>query len=76
MNDKLLIQGFETVGSRIAELEQQLAAVTKERDDALQSLLTISKQAGIDEYMEDITQIRGYAYSRATVLNRAKEQMK
>jgi hypothetical protein len=35
--------------------------------DAAQSLETISLQAGRDEFMKDMTQIRGYANSRARV---------
>jgi hypothetical protein len=35
--------------------------------DAAQSLETISRLAGRDEFMEDMTDVRGYANSRATV---------
>lgn len=44
----------------IDKLRAQLA-------DAAQSLETISLQAGRDEFMKDMTQIRGYANSRARV---------
>lgn len=43
------------------------AAMRKQLDDATTSLETISHQAGRDENMKHLSQVRGYANSRAVV---------
>jgi multidrug resistance efflux pump len=49
------------------ELLTEVKTLRAQLADAAQSLETISLQAGRDEFMKDMTQIRGYANSRARV---------
>ena len=42
--------------------------------DSATSLETIGAQAGRDEFLRDLTQIRGYAHSRSTVARTALDQ--
>jgi hypothetical protein len=46
------------------ELERENAALRKALGDAATSLRTISQQAGRTEELEDMSQVRGYAFSR------------
>lgn len=39
--------------------------------EAAQSLRTIAERSGRDEYLEDMTQVRGYAHNRACVAEAA-----
>ena len=47
--------------------EQRNAELLTALLDAATSLETIAKQAGRDEFMEDMLQVRGYAESRSKV---------
>lgn len=49
------------------DANQEIFRLRSQLADAAQSLETISLQAGRDEFMKDMTQIRGYANSRARV---------
>jgi hypothetical protein len=49
------------------DANQEVFQLRAQLADAAQSLETISLQAGRDEFMKDMTQIRGYANSRARV---------
>lgn len=49
------------------DANQEIFRLRAQLADAAQSLETISLQAGRDEFMKDMTQIRGYANSRAMV---------
>lgn len=49
------------------ELLSQVKSLRAQLADAAQSLETISAQAGRDEFMKDMTDVRGYANSRARV---------
>ena len=49
------------------DANQEIFRLRAQLADAAQSLETISLQAGRDEFMKDMTQIRGYANSRARV---------
>jgi hypothetical protein len=58
------------------ELESENAELRKALDDAATSLCSISQQAGFTEELEEMSQVRGYAYSRysaAIDAARAKE---
>ena len=61
---------------RIRQLERENAALRQALDEAATSLCTISQQAGRTEELSEISQIRGYAFSRysaAIDAARAKE---
>lgn len=49
---------------RIEELERENAALRGALDAATTSLCTISQQAGRTKELEEMSQIRGYAFSR------------
>jgi hypothetical protein len=49
---------------RIEELERDNAALRKALDEAATSLCTISQQAGRTKELEEMSEIRGYAFSR------------
>jgi hypothetical protein len=55
----------------ICDQRAELEALRAQLADAAQSLETISRLAGRDEFMEDMTDVRGYANSRATVARSA-----
>ena len=53
-----------------------VAGLVDALDGAARSLETISRQAGIDEYMRDFSEVRGYARNRARVaFENAKENI-
>ncbi len=57
-------------------LERENAALRQRLDDAVTSLCTISQQAGRTKELEEMSEIRGYAFSRysaAIDAARAKE---
>lgn len=56
-------------GNEMASREhrEDVAGLVEALDGAARSLETISRQAGIDEYMRDFLEVRGYARNRALV---------
>jgi hypothetical protein len=50
--------------AKIDRLKVENAALRKGLDDAATSLCTISQQAGRTEELSEMSQIRGYAFSR------------
>lgn len=57
-------------------LKAELAALKDRLDGAARSLETISKQAGRDEYMETMTEVRAYAANRAMVASGEFERLR
>jgi hypothetical protein len=56
-------------------LRDELAALRKGLDDAANSLCTISQQAGRTEELSEMSQIRGYAFSRySAALDAARKE--
>jgi len=49
---------------RIAELERENASLRLTLNEAATSLCTISQQAGRTDELREMSQIRGYAFSR------------
>ncbi len=50
--------------AKVDQLERENAALRQALDEAATSLCTISQQAGRTEELSEISQIRGYAFSR------------
>lgn len=59
--------GFDVLRDTYKASLAREAALRKQLDDATTSLETISQMAGRDENMKHMSQVRGYANSRATV---------
>ena len=65
--DFVTAENFNKARLEIEELRAELAALKDRLEEAAKSLETISKQAGRDEYMETMTEVRAYAANRAMV---------
>lgn len=72
--EQLLSAGISADKERIKALKARNAELLLALNDAAQSLTTISKLAGKDEFMRDLTDTRSYAKSRAVEALRALTQ--
>lgn len=59
-----------------ATLQDEVARLGEALKDAAQSLETISQNAGTNEYMKELSEVRGYAGSRASVARVALGRIK
>lgn len=63
----LMIREIDSRDVEIEDMKAEFAALKDRLDGAAKSLETISKQAGRDEYMETMSDVRAYAANRAMV---------
>jgi hypothetical protein len=73
-----LKEGHDSLAETAKDADNELVEAVKQRnalrvalEEAAQSLRTIADQAGKDEFMRDIYDVRGYANSRANVARAA-----
>lgn len=71
---KILDDGVLAHRKRIEELEKSYQMLLEALKDAAMSLRTIELNAGRDEYLTDLAEIRGYACSRGSVARAAIEK--